>query len=350
MTIKRWSKRPEGSNWGDFGENDELGCLNYITQNKVLEGIKEITEGISFCLSLPLDYPGGNSLNPNRNPPILRPTIRAGKVNYNCVIDEIEKGRTDVLSDDLAILHLQYSTQWDALSHAGSLFDIHGNDKPEAVYYNGYSAKEFFPSTSSVEECGIPTSPVTGSSSQALALGIETMAEKAIQGRAVMVDLFAHYGEKKTLVGYKELMHVIEQDNLIIEKGDILCLHTGFAEYVLNMKKEPDKDVLHNYGSLLDGRDEQLLQWLTDCKIAAIAADNYAVEAYPARDGGECCSMLPLHEHCLFKIGLPLGELWRLTPLANWLRENKRSRFFVTAPPLNLPGAVASPLTPVGTV
>lgn len=347
---KRWKKRPEGSNWGDFGENDQLGCLNYITPDKVLAGIREISEGISFCLSLPLDYPGGNNLNPNRNPPILRPTIRAGMVNYNCIMDDIEKGRTDVLSDDLAILHLQYSTQWDALSHVGSMFDLHDNGKPEAVYYNGYSANEFFPSTSLIEECGIPTRIVSKSSSQALVLGVETMAEKAVQGRAVMVDLFAHYGEKKTLIGYKELMKVIEIDKLIIEKGDILCFHTGFAECLLNMNKKPDKDILHNYGALLDGRDTKLLQWLTDSKISAIAADNYAVEAYPARDGGNCCSMLPLHEHCLFKIGLPLGELWRLTPLAKWLRENKRTGFFLTAPPLNLPGAVASPLTPVGTV
>ena len=27
---------------------------------------------------------------------------------------------------------------------------------------------------------------------------------------------------------------------------------------------------------------------------------------------------LPLHEHCLFKLGVNLGELWHLTPLATW--------------------------------
>ena len=34
----------------------------------------EATKGIAFCLSLPLDYPGGNALNPRRFPPRLRPT------------------------------------------------------------------------------------------------------------------------------------------------------------------------------------------------------------------------------------------------------------------------------------
>jgi hypothetical protein len=42
--------------------------------------------------------------------------------------------------------------------------------------------------------------------------------------------------------------------------------------------------------------------------------------------------------------------MWHLTPLADWLRANKRNRFLLTAPPLRLPGAVGSPATPVATV
>ena len=59
---------------------------------------------------------------------------------------------------------------------------------------------------------------------------------------------------------------------------------------------------------------------------------------------------MPLHEHCLFKNGIHLGEMWYLTELANWLRQNKRSRFLLTAPPLRLPGAVGSPSAAVATV
>lgn len=59
---------------------------------------------------------------------------------------------------------------------------------------------------------------------------------------------------------------------------------------------------------------------------------------------------LPLHEHCLFKNGIHLGELWYLTELARWLRSQGRSRFLLTAPPLRLPGAVGSPATPIATV
>ena len=62
------------------------------------------------------------------------------------------------------------------------------------------------------------------------------------------------------------------------------------------------------------------------------------------------CATLPLHQHCLFKTGVNLGEIWRLSELADWLRANNRSRFLLTAPPLRLPGAVGSPATPVATV
>ena len=75
----RWKNRPEGSTWGDFGPDDQLGRLNLLTPEKVKQGIAEAKEGLVFCLSLPLDYPGGNLLNPRRHPPILRPTLRNGR-------------------------------------------------------------------------------------------------------------------------------------------------------------------------------------------------------------------------------------------------------------------------------
>ncbi|MGA2550569.1 MAG: cyclase family protein [Burkholderiaceae bacterium] len=346
----RWKCRPEGSNWGDFGADDQLGRLNLITPKKVLEGAAEVREGLSFCLSLPLDVPGGNLLNPNRHPPVIRPTLRHGRVNFNCLLSEIDPGRTDVLSDDFVILHLQYSTQWDGLAHAGSLFDANGDGLPEAVYYNGYAAHRDVVGPARVEDAGVIQGEMSKSTSQARSLGIEHMAMKAVQGRGVLVDLHAHHGDTRTVVGYEAFMRVMDEDKVVVEEGDILCLHTGFSEVLLGMNKKPDMEVLSATGCVLDGRDAKLLQWITDSGVSAIVADNYAVEAYPARQGPPCCAALPLHEHCLFKLGIHLGELWRLSPLARHLRASHRSRFLLTAPPLCLPGAIASPATPVATV
>src|SRR3546814_15627960 len=74
LVTKRWNRRPDGSTWGDWGDDDELGRINLITPEKVLQGAREVQAGISFCLSLPLDLPGGPALNQRRPPPKIAPT------------------------------------------------------------------------------------------------------------------------------------------------------------------------------------------------------------------------------------------------------------------------------------
>jgi kynurenine formamidase len=103
---------------------------------------------------------------------------------------------------------------------------------------------------------------------------------------------------------------------------------------------------------VFNGDDTRLLNWISESGLAALISDNVAVEqsSSVAREMTSPGPVLPLHEHCLFKIGVPLGELWHLSELAAWLRENQRTRFLLTAPPLRMPGAVGSPATPVATV
>lgn len=343
MTKSRWKRCPDGSNWGDFGVDDQLGRLNLLTPERTRAAVAEVREGKSFCLSLPLDLPGGNVLNPNRHPPQLKPTRRHGRLGLNFRLADVDPLRTDVLSDDVAILHLQYSTQWDGLAHVGAMFDVLDDGVPRPVYYNGFAAGDDIVLMDGSDE--------SQAESRALALGIEHMAAKGVQGRGVMIDLLANFGAGRRLIGLSDLEYVLAKDGVTVEEGDIVCLHTGFADAVLGMQGSPDIAVLEQTGCVLDGRDSGLLQWITDSGVAAIVADNYAVEAYPARGLGDvCCSALPLHEHCLFKQGIHLGELWHLGPLANHLRRQGRSRFLLTAPPLRLPGAIASPVTPIATV
>jgi hypothetical protein len=345
---KRWKHRPPGSNWGEFGPDDQRGRMNTVTREKVLQGVAEVKEGISFCLSLPLDYPGGNALNPRRHPPRLAATERGGKQNYCYALADENPVHTDVICDDLVLLTLQYSTQWDSFAHIGSRFDADGDGKPETVFYNGFRGGDH-----------VRPAPAASSSGNILryegvkaeALGIENLAEHGAQGRGVLIDLHRHYGRERRAVGHDDLMRVLEKDRVAVEKGDIVCLYTGFADVILELKKNPDPKLLHSTCSGLDGRDEKLLQWISDSGLAVLAADNYAVEIIPGSPFKPVPhAMLPLHEHCIFKNGIHLGELWYLTELARWLRERGRNRFLLTAPPLRLPGAVGSPATPIATV
>lgn len=340
----RWKRRPEGSTWGDFGPDDQLGRLNLITPEKVRRAVAEVKEGLSFCLSLPLDYPGESKLNRRRKPPQLSPTTLKGEPFMNYPLNRVDPRHTDVICDDQVLMSLQYSTQWDSFAHVGAWFDADGDGEPEMVYYNGFRAHEHIKGPQDANH------GEGGGASRATALGIDNFAARPIQGRGVLVDLHAHIGDERRLVGYEELARIMQADGVHVEAGDLLVLRTGFAERLVTMNRHPDMEVLDRCGAVLDGRDPALLQWITDSGIAAICADNYAVEAYPARSCEGARAALPLHEHCLFKLGVPLGELWWLKDAAEWLRARGRSRFLLTAPPLRLPGAVGSPVTPVATV
>jgi len=355
----RWKQRPEGSNWGDFGPDDQLGRVNLLGPEQVVRGAREIQAGLSFCLSLPLDYPGGNKLNPRRHPPVLRPTYRVDQpgeaIPYvNFPLAKVNPAATDVISDDQVLLSLQYSTQWDSLAHVGALFDADGDGRAERVYYNGYRANtDIVGPMEYAEDDHFAAHPCGHEHSHADALGIENFAVKGMQGRGVLIDLAHVFGTDFRNIGYDDLMRALEANRVEVEAGDMLLLRTGFAEVVLSMARDPDEQVLHHSCCALDGRDERLLQWITDAGVAALIADNYAVERFPARPAPADQAhhpLLPLHHHCLFKLGLPLGELWYLRELADWLRAHRRTRFMLTAPPLRLPGAVGSPVTPIATV
>jgi kynurenine formamidase len=354
--MKRWQRRPEGSTWGDFGPDDSLGRLNLVGPEQVRKGVAEVVDGRTFALSLPLTLPGGTSLNSNRFPPIVRPTLRAGTVNFNCDMGVAYPGASDVVSDDLVVLHTQYSTQWDAFGHVGARFDADDDGVTEAVYYNGWRAglDSVGPATADMAGLGSLGSldgatAGTASTSDAGPVDVSHMATHGVQGRAVLVDLAAHFGLARTIVGFEEFKYVLDADDVIVEPGDLLVLHTGFAGQLLHAHTSggaPDLEM----GAVLDGADPDLQDWIRDSGVAVIAADNYAVEAFPPKGELRETPSLPLHELCLFRLGVHLGELWFVSELAAHLRSQGRSRFLLTAPPLRLPGATGSPLTPIATV
>ena len=187
---------------------------------------------------MPLDYPGGSILNPRRKPPVLSPTERSGKPNMAYPLSRDDPKLIDVVCDDVVLLTLQYSTQWDSLAHVGQQFDVDGDGKPEMVFYNGFRAGEHV--IGPVDYRG-GKEVATGGHVGAARLGIENMARTGVQGRAVMIDLHAHYGRERKMVGYEDLMGVLEKDKVTVEQGDFVCLRTGFDQVLLEFDRKPDE-------------------------------------------------------------------------------------------------------------
>ena len=136
--AKRWKNRPEGSNWGEFGDEDQHGRMNYITAERRLAALKEVKTGQVFTLSHPLDKPGGTVLNPNRKPPVFHPVFRGKETYFNLPSAKIDPRFNDVGSDEAIMLYMQYSTHWDGFAHKGSRFDADGDGIAEKVSYNGW--------------------------------------------------------------------------------------------------------------------------------------------------------------------------------------------------------------------
>ena len=52
--VERWKVRPLNSNWGEFGNDDQIGRLNLITPERRRNAVREVVDGLAFCLSVPL--------------------------------------------------------------------------------------------------------------------------------------------------------------------------------------------------------------------------------------------------------------------------------------------------------
>jgi kynurenine formamidase len=309
-------------NWGRWGADDELGTLNLITDEKVKQAASLVTKGRVFPLGMAFSDKGPQALFFRRNPLHLM-TVDGGDArslleigpwwDANPRAQEVSGFWKDDLlrfNDDFIVMHLQAATQWDALSHAYY----------EEQLYNGY-----------------PASTVT--SFGASKNSIDKVDVKGVTSRAVLLDMVRHRGGSVDAMNGSaimpdELTAAAEAQGVEIEQGDIVMVRTGFLT-----KFYADGDV-----GMLTGLHWSCAEWLWERNVAAVAADNAAVE-YPLSDLEG--NMLPMHLLSQRDSGLSFGEFWVLDDLADDCAADGRWECQVVAPPLRITGAVGSPVNPI---
>jgi hypothetical protein len=124
---------------------------------------------------------------------------------------------------------------------------------------------------------------------------------------------------------------------VVIRAGDILCLRTGWLERFMSLDAR-DRQLMAESGQspgIQGTSDMAALLW--DWGVAAVVADNPAVESLPRLAG-----VGSLHQRLIPLLGIPLGELFDFESLAVELSARSRSDFAFVSVPLNLPGGVAS--------
>ena len=150
--------------------------------------------------------------------------------------------------------------------------------------------------------------------------------------------------EKLSITG-DLLDEIAHAENIAFRTGDIMLLRTGWMAWYKALdtdSREKLRGTLHpDPGGLrCPGLDagQATAAWLWDHRIAALAADNPAVEALPVepRPGFQ-------HRRLIALQGMPLGELWDLDELARACAADGVYEFMLVSAPLDLPGGVGSP-------
>lgn len=313
-------------NWGRWGESDQIGALNLITAESRKESVALVRAGKVFSLGIRFNADGVWGANGMRRNPIHVFMIDGGdSLELGNQLSEwpnataadssfggLWKGRTRY-ADDMVIMSLQSSTQWDSLGH------VWYDDQ----LYNGY-----------------PAAAIT--SRGATRNGIEHTLSKGIVGRAVLLDIARHRGvdslPTRSPIFAEELEEVCEAQGVEIQRGDILLVRTGWWSTF-----RPGSDGTA-WRTGCPGLHWTTASWLREKDVAAVASDNIAVEVSGATVEH---AMLPLHMLTIRDMGVMLGEFWDLDALAVDCAEDGRYEVHLTAAPLNIPGAVGSPLNPI---
>jgi kynurenine formamidase len=286
---------PPGSSWGLWGEDDAVGTLNLLTPARALAAAALVRRGAVFSLNWDLDLP---------NPAIGR----RGKPRHH-VFARHPWGRDDVVDN----LYLHGSTHWDALCHVGC---------PEVGYYNGARPAE-----------------ATARN------GVEHMARRGIVGRGVLLDLAPRLHARgfdydaASPITVDDLEAARRDQGVELRAGDILLVRTGWMAHYL-AQDQPWRDRIAQNPTIPGLRaSAATFAYLWDHRVAALAADNYAVEAFPFQPAGAGS----LHANCLGLLGLPLGEFFHLEALAADCARDGVWEFLLTSAPLLLAGGTASP-------
>jgi kynurenine formamidase len=272
--------------WGwIWGEEDEVGALNAITSESIVEALQTVTRGKIYDLGVPLDrtsflWPGH---------------VATEVIGFRTPAGIKRKGDLTPLGADPSGLSFHTSlimvsdhagTQLDGLCHATFGADDH--------WYNGFKAADwsfdFGPGRAGAEN--IPP----------------------ILATAVLIDVPRHRGvdelDAHSPIEPDELKATLEEQGVDVHPGEACLIRTG------SLRHWGEAGADHG---LIAGPDTAGItlasaRWLCEEKGAmVIGTDTSTVEVVPAVDGD---APSPVHKYLLVDQGVHMGELHYLEELA----------------------------------
>lgn len=298
------SRAPAGrSNWGRWGEGDERGALNLIGPAQVLDAVSACRTGRVYPLGLRVQ---------RRGVPVI--DFRPAPERYSLFRDTDDAtfrrlgfDESVGVNEDVLVVPTHNGTHMDALAHLA----VGG------TIYNGFDAA------------------MAEAHRGAARCGIEKLGP--VVGRAVVLDVAGHLGvdwlEPGTPVGSDLLETCRVSSGVEVRAGDILLVRTGWLDLFAALDRGA-KPPFEQPGLSLDA-----VEFVADHDVAAVGADNAAVEVIPFDQGRH----LGLHQALLHGLGVVLMEHLVLSGVT---ADGCTEGLFVAAP-LPVTGGSGSPVNPV---
>lgn len=287
--------RRELSNWGRWGERDQLGTLNLITPAKRVAAAALVRSGRTVSCARPLPT------RPARDNPF--PVVHL---------------MTATASEGFGGDYVALAPHGYAISHIDALCHIFDDGR----LYNGY-----------------PIERVTAQG--ALELGIDALRD-GIVTRGVLLDVARARGvdalEPGTPIFVEDLERAESEAGVRVGAGDALLVHTG-------RWRHRARHGAWNASERLAGLDASCLPWLRERDVATLGCDGVS-DVLPSRIDGV---RLPIHTVAIAAMGLHLIDNLELGTLADACVAESRWEFLLTVAPLVIERGTASPVNPIAT-
>ncbi|WP_028927497.1 cyclase family protein [Pseudonocardia acaciae] len=303
--------RDAPKNWGKWGDDDEVGALNYLTPAEVLRGVAHVRSGTVFTLQRLINDPKGDPCWPGRTP-----------AERTMIVDESTWDGDDApafpgglhYADDKINAFLQGSTQYDALGHVWY----------DGTIWNGHDAR------TTVGGLDIAS--------------VEPIAERGVVGRGVLLDIARFRGKEHLDNGetftHEDLEACAKAQGHTIEPHDVLLIRTNFLKLFFDRGEEFYQDFVEPGLTY----SPELVRWFADREIPNLVTDTMANEVtYEPATG----IALPLHCALMRNLGVTLTEICDLEKLAASCAEDGQYTFLYAAAPLKVHRAAGSPVNPL---
>jgi kynurenine formamidase len=293
----------ELSNWGRWGDDDELGAANLITPAKRLAAVALVTEGITVSMAHDI---------------VQERAIDAGSILNREVLSARPSGASD---------RLQYTGSYHGVIHS-HLDAVGCHMMVDGQGYNGMGWEE-------IEAAGgCPKSSIN-------------VYKDGIVTRGILFDatLLPGFGteegwvEPGRSIRAADLVALEEIQGVTVQPGDVILLHTGRWKRRAALGPWPTRDGVAGYHA-------DVAYFLKDRGVSFIGHDMWQ-DATP-QELTEV-ELLPLHRLALVAMGIGIFDNLDFDRVAEVARELGRYEFLFTAAPLRIELGMGSPLNPIAT-